>query len=178
MTLTATGIAWPLVAFTLPITAMATYFILRRLWGEIGADREGHREVERTHRAIAICLVLFVMTLQVLVMLNLRGVEWLRAWEPRLVIVLFGALFVVIGNLLPRTRPNLAFGIRTSRTLIDRALWIQLHRTCGYLSVALGAVIVISGLLVSAPAIGPVVAAAALSSVVVLLVTYRRQRRA
>jgi uncharacterized membrane protein len=178
MTLAVTGVAWPLVTFTLPITAMATYFILRRLWGEIGADPGGHREVETTHRAIAICLVLFVMTLQVLVMLNLRGVEWLRASGPRLVIVLFGALFIFIGNLLPRTRPNLALGIRTARTLRDRHFWMRLHRTCGLLSVALGSIIVMSGLFVSGPAIGPVIAAAALSSVAVLLVTHRRQRRA
>ena len=43
-----------------------------------------------------------------------RGVEWIRAWGPRLVVVLFGSVFIGIGNLLPRTRPNLALGIRTS----------------------------------------------------------------
>jgi uncharacterized membrane protein len=178
MTPTVFGFAWPIVALTLPVAAMATYLILRTLWSEIGSDRDARRDVEAVHRAIAIRVVLFVMALHALMMLNLGGVEWVRAWGPRLVIALFGALFIAIGNLLPRTRPNLALGIRTARTLSDRQFWIRLHRTCGYLSVALGAVIVISGLLVSAPAIGPIVAAAALSSIVVLLVTYRRQRSA
>ena len=178
MTPSVIAFAWPIVALTLPVAAMATYLILRALWREIDSDREAHRQVEAAHRAIAIRVVLFVMALHLLTMLNLGGVEWVRAWGPRLVVVLFGALFIAIGNLLPRTRPNLALGIRTARTLNDRQFWIRLHRICGYLSVTLGAVIVISGLLISAPAIGPIVAATALSSVVVLLVTYRRQRSA
>jgi uncharacterized membrane protein len=177
MQLTVPGFAWPLMAATLPVAATAAYLILRRFWSEIGSDRNGHREAEAAHRAIAIRLVLFVMALDVLVMLNLGGVEWIRARGPRLVVVLFGSVFIVIGNLLPRTRPNLALGIRTSRTLSDRPFWIRLHRTCGYLSVALGVVIVVAGLSFSGPVIGPVVGAAALGSVAALLVTYRRQRR-
>jgi uncharacterized membrane protein len=167
-----------LLALTLPVAAAATYLILRTLWSEIGSDRDGHRETEGTHRAIAIRLVVFVMALHLLVMLNLGGIEWIRPWGPRLVVALFGGVFIAVGNLLPRTRPNLALGIRTSRTLSDRAFWIRLHRTCGYLSVALGVVIVVAGLLLSGPAIGQVVGAAALSSVAALLVAYRRHRRA
>jgi uncharacterized membrane protein len=56
-----------------------------------------------------------------------------------------------IGNLLPRTRPNLAIGIRTARTLSDRALWIRTHRSLGYLVTALGVVIVVAALAVPAP---------------------------
>jgi len=178
MKLTVAGFAWPLIAFTLPVAAATTYLILRTLWGEIGSDRDGHREAEATHRAIAIRLVLFVVALHVLVMLNMSGVAWLRLWGPRLVVVLFGSVFIAIGNLLPRTRPNLALGIRTASTLNDRQFWIRLHRTCGYVSVALGVVIVVAGLAFSGPMIGQVVGAAAFGSVAALLVTYRRQRRA
>jgi uncharacterized membrane protein len=167
-----------LLALTLPVAATATYLILRMFWSEISPDRDGYREAETTHRAIAIRVVLFVLSLNALVVLNLVGVEWIRAWGPRLVVVLFGGIFIVIGNLLPRTRPNLALGIRTPRTLGDRDVWIRLHRTCGYLSVALGVVIVMAGLSFSGAAIGPVVGAAALGSVATLLVAYRRQRRA
>ena len=177
MTLTA-GLPWPIVALTLPIAAGVTYLILRMLWSEIGGNPEEFRKVEAAHRAIAIRVVLFVMALHLLTMLNLGGVEWVRAWGPRLVIVLFGALFMAIGNLLPRTRPNLALGIRTARTLSDRHFWIRLHRICGYLSVALGGVIVVAGLSFSAAVIGPVVGTAALTSVAALVVTYRRQRDA
>jgi uncharacterized membrane protein len=122
--------------------------------------------------------VIFIMALHVLVLLNLGGVQWIHTWGPRLVVVLFGGVFIAIGNLLPRTRPNLAFGIRTTRTLTNRHLWIRLHRTAGHVSVALGAVIVVSGLLLSDPALGLVVGAAALGSIGTVAATYRRQRRA
>jgi uncharacterized membrane protein len=167
-----------LLVLTLPVAATATYLILRMFWSEISPHRDGHRETEATHRAIAIRVIAFVLALNVLVMLNLAGVEWIRAWGPRLVVVLFGSVLIVVGNLLPQTRPNLALGIRTSHTLSDRHFWIRLHRTCGYLSVALGVVIVMAGLSFSGPVIGPVVGAAALGSVATLLVAYRRQRRA
>lgn len=165
----------PLVAFALPTAAAVTYLILRRLWAEATAGDVIDTESETAHRAIAVRVVLFIMALHLLVLLNLSGVQWIRAWGPRLVIVLFGGVFIAIGNLLPRTRPNLAVGIRTARTLSDRDLWIRLHRTCGYVAVALGSVIAVSGLFLSDPALGLVVGAAALGSIATLAATYRRQ---
>lgn len=167
-----------LVAFALPTAATVTYLILRRLWGEPPAERVIDAESEAAHRGIALRLVIFIMALHVLVLLNLGGVQWIHTWGPRLVLVLFGGVFIAIGNLLPRTRPNLAFGIRTTRTLTNRHLWIRLHRTAGHVSVALGAVIVVSGLLLSDPALGLVVGAAALGSIATVAATYLRQRRA
>ena len=171
-------IPWPFIAFTLPIAAAATFLILRTLWAEIGSDRDLHREVEHTHRSIAICVVSFVIALHLLVVLNLGGMESIRSAGPRIVIVLLGAVFIAVGNLLPRTRPNLALGIRTSRTLGDRHLWIRLHRACGFLSVGFGVIIVAAGTLLQGSVIGPVIAAGALSAVTTLLVMYRRQRSA
>ena len=123
MTLTVSGFAWPFIAFTLPVAAMATYLILRKLWGALGPDRDGDRESEAVHRAIAARVALFIMALQVLLMLNLSGVEWIRSWGPRLVVVLFGSVFIAIGNLLPQTRPNLALGIRTAH--VERSLFLD-----------------------------------------------------
>jgi hypothetical protein len=174
----APALAQSLVAFGLPTAATVTYLILRRLWGEPAAERVLDAESEAAHRGIGVRLVIFIMALHVLVLLNLGGVQWIHNWGPRLVVVLFGGVFIAIGNLLPRTRPNLALGIRTTRTLTDRQLWIRLHRTCGYLAVALGTVIVISGLFLNNPALELVVGTAALSSGAALAASYRRQRRA
>ena len=70
--------------------------------------------------------------------------------------MLFGLVVVRIGNLLPRTRPNLALGIRTPRTLADRRVWMLTHRTAGYLSVVLGIIIAIAGVMDAIPVVvGP-----------------------
>jgi hypothetical protein len=38
---------------------------------------------------------------------------------------------MAIGNLLPRVRPNVAIGIRTSRTLRDRDAWLR-AKSCSW----------------------------------------------
>jgi uncharacterized membrane protein len=63
------------------------------------------------------------------------------------VVVLVGLTLIAVGNLLPRTRPNVALGIRTERTLSNRQLWILTHRVAGYVAVSVGCVTVVSGLL-------------------------------
>jgi uncharacterized membrane protein len=167
----------PAIAFALPTAATVTYLILRNLWTEVTVDRpvDPGGLSETIHRAIAVRVVLFVAAIHVLVLLNVGGVLWIRAWTPRLVLVLFGGVCIAVGNLLPRTRPNLALGIRTARTLSDRQLWSRVHRICGYVAVTLGTVIVVAGLFLSDPALELVVGSAALASISTLVVTYFRQ---
>lgn len=51
-----------------------------------------------------------------------------------------GALLVVIGNYLGKTRSNWFFGIRTPWTLASERSWSRTHRLGGHLFVALGVV--------------------------------------
>lgn len=171
-------LARALVGFALPAAATVTYLILRRLWAESPVEGGLDAESQVAQRAIAVRVVLFVGALHVLVVLNVSGVQWIRAWGPRSVLVLFGGAIIAIGNLLPRTRPNLTVGIRTARMLGDRHLWIRFHRNCGYLAVALGTVVAMLGLFLSDPALGLVLTAAGVGSVAALAVMYLRQKHA
>jgi uncharacterized membrane protein len=92
--------------------------------------------------------------------------------------VILGLLLIRIGDLLPRTRPNLVFGIRTPRTLVDRQLWMQIHRVAGYVAVGLGAVLVVSGAFLSQPRMGNVLITAAFIAAGVLVVSYTRYAHA
>jgi uncharacterized membrane protein len=49
-----------------------------------------------------------------------------------------GAMFIVIGNFLGKTRSNWFFGIRTPWTLASDRSWSRTHRLGGQLFVALG----------------------------------------
>ena len=166
-----------LIALALPTAATITYLILRGLWAEATTDRgsETDRFAEVIHKTIALYVVLFITAIHMLVLLNLTGAEWLRSVGSRLVVALFGGVLIAIGNLLPRTRPNLAIGIRTARTLADRSLWIRLHRTCGRVAVVFGAVLMISGLSVNASMLGVIVGVAGPASIVWLAMSYRRE---
>ncbi len=65
----------------------------------------------------------------------------------RIVLMAAGALFVVIGNYLPKTRPNYLLGIRTPWTLTSDLSWTRTHRVGGRLFMLEGAILVASGLL-------------------------------
>jgi uncharacterized membrane protein len=60
--------------------------------------------------------VVFVLVLYALALAALADVPGVRPIAPRTVAVLVGLFFVGVGNLLPRTRPNLLIGIRSTRT--------------------------------------------------------------
>jgi uncharacterized membrane protein len=65
----------------------------------------------------------------------------------RIVLVGTGALFMVIGNYLPKVRPNFMLGIRTPWTLTSDRSWTRTHRLGGRLFVLEGVILVVAGLL-------------------------------
>ena len=169
-----------LVAFTLPTTALVIYALFRSLWNH-DRIRTGNGAFEFTYQAIVLHVMLFVVALQVLVMIELTramDVFGVRFSAGRGVVVLLGAVLVAIGNLLPRTRPNVALGVRTTRTLTNAQLWQQVHRAGGYAMVGLGIVIAVTGLVLTHEALGPVVGAAAIVAATTVLLSYRRHLRA
>lgn len=69
---------------------------------------------------------------------------------PTVVPLAVGALLIIIGNLLPRARPNWFFGIRTPWTLSNDRVWSRTHRLGGRLMVVAGIVVALSAF-VTAP---------------------------
>jgi uncharacterized membrane protein len=166
-----------LVAFGLPLTAAAIYFLFRSLWSH-DTVRTGNGAFEATYQAIVFRVMVFVVamhTLLVIALTDTMNVIGSHTWGKRVVVVMFGLTFVAVGNLLPRTRPNIAFGLRTARTLANTQLWQQVHRVGGYAAVAFGALVAIAGM--AAPMrdlIAGVIGLAGIAAVIVVLVTYRR----
>jgi hypothetical protein len=169
-----------LVAFTLPTTALVIYALFRSLWVH-DRIRSGNGAFESTYHAILLRTLLFVVALHALVMIVLTGAidaVGLGLSAGRMVILLFGAVLVAIGNLLPRTRPNVAFGVRTTRTLSNTQLWQQVHRAGGYATVALGIVIALTGLVLTRETLGAVISAAAFFAAMIVFASYRKHARA
>ncbi|MGB3800938.1 MAG: SdpI family protein, partial [Lewinella sp.] len=63
--------------------------------------------------------------------------------------LLFGGLFVVIGNFMPVIPPNRWIGIRLPVTMRDEEAWWRVHRFSGPLWVAGGAFIMLASLFLS-----------------------------
>lgn len=167
----------PMVAFLLPTAAAVTYALLRGLCIRHPIEGANTPKVLVTYDAIMLRVMLFLMGVHATVLVGLLGLLWGREWAARIVPVLLGSAMIGIGNILPRTRPNLAIGIRTSRTLSDPALWVRTHRIAGYMIVALGLVILLAGIAVPAP-LGPrmsrLVEPAAVLGIPVLVLYARR----
>ena len=169
-----------LVAFTLPTTALAIYALFRSLWAH-DRIRSGNGAFEATYQAIVLRALLFVVVLQGLVMMELTRLSariGLGVSASRIVVVLFGIALITIGNLLPRTRPNIAVGIRTGRTLANAQLWQEVHRVGGYATVALGASIAMAGLLATHQVLAGVISACAVCAALTVFVSYKRHARA
>jgi hypothetical protein len=165
-----------LVAFALPTTALAIYVLFRSLW-QHDRVRSGNGAFESTYHAIVLRVLLFVVALHALVMIELTQVATaigFRLSSGRFVVVMLGLVIVAVGNLLPRTRPNVAVGLRTARTLTNARLWQQVHRSGGYVTVALGVVIAVTGAVLGHEAVGAVVGGAALVALTGIVVSYRR----
>jgi SdpI/YfhL protein family len=166
-----------LVAFGLPSTALAIYALFHSLWTH-DRVRSGNGAFEATYSAIVFCLVLFVVALHTLVMAELVGVYMPKVWAMRAVVVLLGLTFVAVGNLLPRTRPNVAIGVRTRQTLANGQTWTQVHRVGGYVTVFWGVIIAASAVALSGPVLGLAIGLSGVAAVTILVATYRRVARA
>jgi len=142
----------PMVAFLLPTAVVVTDFLLRGLYVEHPIDESNSPNAPAVYDAIMLRVTVFIVGVHSVVLLAVLGRLSGRRWAAELVPLMLGFTMIGIGNLLPKTRPNLAIGIRTRLTLSDRALWIRVHRWAGYLMVGCGAVIVLSAIAVPRPA--------------------------
>ena len=106
------------------------------------------------------------LTILALIHISLVGIA--LGWPlsiSRVMPALIGILFLVLGNALPRARPNWWFGIRTPWTLSNDRVWERTHRVGGYLLFGAGVACVISAFIPGAVA-GIVTLSAIAASVV------------
>ncbi|MXO57983.1 DUF1648 domain-containing protein [Altererythrobacter salegens] len=82
-----------------------------------------------------------------------------------------GLLLLVIGNMLPKSRPGFFVGIRTPWTIVDEDVWIATHRLGGKLMMLAGAALALLALLPFDPAVrGAIMLAVILPSALIPVV--------
>jgi len=88
--------------------------------------------------------------------------------EPGTIVgLVFGIGLVIVGNIMPRLRPNPIAGIRTGRVMSDPKLWARVHRVYGVAWVAAGIVVVVVAIAAPRYALVAGIATLLLSTVVV-----------
>ena len=150
----------------LPLLTLGLYLLLLLLprLDPRGANYEKFRGAYSTIRVAVTALVASVYGL---ILLWIRGVEI----DVSLAVpILVGALFVVLGNVMGKIRPNWFVGIRTPWTLSSRLSWTKSHRLGGWMFVAMGLALMASGVVGSGLAVGA--ALAFIAGCLVCLVVY------
>ena len=101
----------------------------------------------------------------VMLILGFHAAVLAMAWDApdvatRIVPAVFGGCLILMGNVMPRLRPNWVAGIRTQRLLENPQLWRSTHRAFGTAFVVSGVATIITA--VVAPQYGLVVGIASL----------------
>jgi uncharacterized membrane protein len=95
----------------------------------------------------------------------------------RLTMAGVGALFVIVGRMMPRMQPNWFMGIRTPWTLSSETVWRKTHELGGRLMTWAGIAVVLGALLGGAFSVAIVVGAAVVAGAVSLVYSYLLWRR-
>jgi uncharacterized membrane protein len=127
-------------AFLLPAVMLAVWG-LAQLLPVIDPRRANYAKFRATYDLVIAVIVGEMALLHVAIVGSAIG--WPIAM-PRVAPIGVALVLVVIGNTLPRARPNWFFGIRTPWTLSSDRVWERTHRLGGYLMMVSGGLIALA----------------------------------
>jgi uncharacterized membrane protein len=130
-------------AFGLPLLSFFIYSLLSAL-PQIMPRRENYERFSDTYWTIITVIIAFMAVTHVVVLGLALG------WPidvPTFVLLGVGAMFVIMGNLMPRVKSNWMLGIRTPWTLDSENVWRETHRLGGRTMVVAGIVTMVAAFL-------------------------------
>jgi len=127
-------------AFFLP-GAMLLFWLLLRFLPRIDPRRANYAKFSDTYDLLVNSAIALFAVMHVAVIGTALG--WPISMS-RLVPALVGLQFLILGNALPRARPNWWFGIRTPWTMSNDRVWMRTHRVGGYLLAGAGVVLLVA----------------------------------
>jgi uncharacterized membrane protein len=133
----------PAGAFFMPAVMVGIWALLTFL-PRIDPRRENYAKFRGTYDAIVASVLVVMLLIHITALSAALGYDIPIA---RVIPFAVGGLFIVIGNLLPRARPNWFVGIRTPWTLSSDRVWERTHRLGGLMLVITGIALVIAGLI-------------------------------
>lgn len=130
-------------AFLMPLILVAQlglFYVLPR----IDPRAANYTKFKGTYDILIITLMIFMLGIHLLILATALG-----AGIPitRILPAGMGIVFIVLGNLMPRMRPNWFVGIKTPWTLSSDRVWERTHRFSGRMFVVVGALVALSALL-------------------------------
>lgn len=127
-------------AWLLPLFLLGMWALVRVL-PRIDPRGSNYAKFGGAFEGIIVSIMLFMLGMHIVV---LRASLGHPVAMQHVLPVGIGVLFIVIGNLLPRARPNWFVGIRTPWTLSSDRVWEKTHRLGGRVFVAGGVIITVA----------------------------------
>lgn len=103
--------------------------------------------LERNHKIYRWFITLLVLgfdSVSIITLLNYQGVI---LPTDQVIVVVVGLVLLLIGNIMPKIKPNYVFGVRNPFTLADDVVWIKTHQMTGYVN-AFGGLLIMMTVLV------------------------------
>lgn len=149
---------------------MAFVWVIMRAIPHIDPRRENYEKFRGTYELVIAGTLAFMLVLHIVILKSATGTQ---IPMDKFVFVAVGALFMLLGFVLPRVHSNWFIGIRTPWTLTSNESWERTHKIGGTLFVLLGLLAIVSSLL--APHAAPWVLLAGGIAVTVFLFAYSYQ---
>jgi uncharacterized membrane protein len=161
-------------AFLLPLTALGIYLLFLVI-PSLDPKRANYEKFAGTYHLLRVVFVLYMVFLQGITLYAIiLGGEQLN---NNLVLLTVAVLFIIIGNYMPRMRPNWFVGIRTPWTLSSEEVWRRTHRLGGQVFVVAGFLMGLAAFLPAAWSFIVVIAAAIISAGIPIAYSYWMYRQ-
>jgi len=144
--------------------ALGLYLLLRFL-PRIDPGRANYRTFAGAYAWLRVSLISFMAILYAIMLASAFGAT---IAVPSVMPAALGVLFIVLGALMGKLRPNWFVGIRTPWTLSSKNAWIRTHRLGGWLFMLVGVGMLLTGLF-DARAVFIVMAVGLIGSVIFLM---------
>ena len=128
------------------------YFLFRKFQQKSSTDENERtaRNLDILDTVIMIVMVLF-NALCVFFLTMMKNPATMKNKENMIFVIIscvMGVLFILLGNILPKTKPNSFIGVRLSWSMDSDEHWYITNRNCGIAMVLAGICTVIAGLIV------------------------------
>jgi uncharacterized membrane protein len=123
--------------FVVPIVAAGIYLLLIAL-PHFDPGRANYASFRSAYAVIRLSILLLMAVIYSCILLATFGYS---NDVGMIVPIGVGILFIVLGNVMPKIRPNWFVGVRTPWTLSSRHSWNKTHRLAGWLFVFMGIVL-------------------------------------
>ncbi|SFA46842.1 Uncharacterized membrane protein [Anoxybacillus pushchinoensis] len=105
---------------------------------KVDPRKENYEKFEKVYRIFLHVFVLFLFSIHVVTLAYNIGIP---VQVDVVVPIGVGMLFIVLGNYMPKIKPNYFIGIRTPWTLENEVVWQKTHRVGGKVFVIMGVLI-------------------------------------